>query len=381
MSFTAALIAITCLLLTLYLILINIYLYWFSILKPEAAETLTPLTRFSVIIPARNEEDNIGACLRSVFQNDYPPELYEVIVADDFSTDATASIVQHWQQTHNNIVLIQLKDVVHNVINSYKKRAVEIAIECSPSNWIVRTDADCIVPRRWLSLMNNAVLQQKIFIAAPVMFTYKNSVLSIFQCLDFISLQGITAASVSAGFLSMCNGANLAYSKNAFNAINGFKGIDNIASGDDMLLMHKMKLHYPQQIGYIFNANAIVHTEPMPDWRSFIHQRIRWASKATSYGDKKIISVLLLVYLTNFFLLVLLITSFFSKTVFLYAILLLLIKALFELPFMYKAAGFFKLRQLLVWFVLMQPLHVVYTVASGLLGKFGTYEWKGRHVK
>lgn len=381
MSFTAILIAITAVLLAVYLVLINIYLYWFSLLKQTVITYNKPVTTFSVIIPARDEENNIAACIESILNNDYPKDLYEVIVVDDFSTDNTAAVVRSLQQTHNNIQLIQLKDVIRAQINSYKKRAIEIAISRSQYDWIVTTDADCIVPSTWFSLFNNEAQKQVVFIAAPVMFNNKGSLLSIFQCLDFISLQGITAASVSAGFHSMCNGANLAYNKHAFNSVNGFKGIDNIASGDDMLLMHKMQLQYPKQTGYIFNSNAVVHTEPMPAWKSFINQRIRWASKATSYTDKKIFSVLLLVYLTNFLLFVLIIASFFSKNVFLACVLLLLIKALFEMPFMYKAAGFFKLRSLLLWFVLLQPLHVVYTVLSGWLGKFSTYQWKGRKVK
>ena len=148
-------------------------------------------------------------------------------------------------------------------------------------------------------------------VAAPVKFVNNGSFISVFQSLDFISLQGITAASVSAGFHSMCNGANLAYSKEAFYSVNGFKGVDDVASGDDMLLMHKIKDKYPTQIGYLFHVNAIVETLPMQGWKSFINQRIRWASKASDYSDKKISLVLLLVYVFNLVLLILPVLSFF----------------------------------------------------------------------
>jgi cellulose synthase/poly-beta-1,6-N-acetylglucosamine synthase-like glycosyltransferase len=196
-----------------------------------------------------------------------------------------------------------------------------------------------------------------------------------------MSLQGITAASVSAGFHSMCNGANLAYKKDAFYSVDGFAGIDNIASGDDMLLMHKIKQRYPAGIGYLFQKNAIVSTVPMPDWKTFFHQRIRWASKATSYHDKKIFLILLLVYLFNLSLVALPFISIFHPVLLLYWGVILVVKIICELVFMQPVSKFFNEQKLLRWFPFMQPVHIIYTVVSGWLGKFGKYEWKGRIVK
>jgi len=373
---------ITAVLLCLYLLLINIYLIWFRKLKIFQPLPARPSTTFTVIIPARNEEKNIETCLRSILQNNYPKELFEIIVADDFSIDSTPEIIRQLQTAFSNIKLLSLKNLITENINSYKKRAIELAIEQSRYEWIITTDADCIVPRNWLSLFDAYIQKSKpVFVAAPVMFTYHHSFLSMFQSLDFLSLQGITAASVSAGIHSMCNGANLAYNKKVFYEVEGFKNADHIASGDDMLLMHKIKMKHPLSIGYLFSNEAIVTTAPMPDWRSFLNQRIRWASKATSYKDKRVFSVLLLVYFTNLFLCLLFIACFFKPELFLIWLLFILTKALFELPFMYSVSGFFSLQKLMPWFVIMQPFHIIYTVVSGWLGKFGTYKWKGREVK
>jgi len=373
---------LTVILLCLYLLLINVYLYWFSKLQPFDATSSLPLTTFSVIIPARNEAENIAACIQTILNNDYPKSLFEIIVADDFSTDATPEIVQRLQKTFSNIRLISLKNLIDENINSYKKRAIELAIAQSKYEWIVTTDADCIVPRSWLHLFDSYIQKnERVFIAAPVMFHCDSSFLSIFQCLDFLSLQGITAASVYAGAHSMCNGANLAYKKAAFWEVDGFKNADHIASGDDMLLMHKIKMRYPELVGYLFSDKAIASTTPMPDWKSFLNQRIRWASKATSYKDKRVFFVLLLVYFINLLLLILLIICCFRPQLFLIWLLLILTKALFEMPFMYNVAKFFSLQRLMIWFILMQPFHIIYTVVSGWLGKFGSYRWKGRKVK
>jgi len=179
-------------------------------------------------------------CLQSILQNNYPPSLFEIIVADDFSTDKTAEIVESFCKEYSNVKLLRMQDKISYKINSYKKKAIETGIAESSFEWIVTTDADCLVSSEWLSLLD-AYIQKthSLFVAAPVMFISTKSFLGIFQSLDFISLQGITAASVSAGIHSMCNGANLAYEKKTFYAVNGFAGIDNIASGDDMLLMQK----------------------------------------------------------------------------------------------------------------------------------------------
>jgi cellulose synthase/poly-beta-1,6-N-acetylglucosamine synthase-like glycosyltransferase len=297
-----ALFIFTALLLLAHAILIEKYRYWFLKLKPFVIKKGEPcVTKFSIIIPARNESANIENCLKTIFSNEYPKSLYEIIVVDDYSTDNTADIVSQIKNKNSNLQLIQLEKLIHEKqLNSYKKKAIEIAIQESTGEYIVTTDADCIIPEKWLLSIDSFIRESKaVFVAAPVRFQDNGSFVSKFQCLDFMSLQGITAAAVGAGFHSMCNGANLAYSKKVFLEVGGFKGIDNIASGDDMMLMHKIYKQHNKGIGFIFSNEAVVVTQPMPTWKDFFNQRIRWASKADKFEDKRIIAVLALVYLLN----------------------------------------------------------------------------------
>jgi hypothetical protein len=118
----------------------------------------------------------------------------------------------------------------------------------------------------------------------------------------------------------------------------------------------------------------------MPDWRRFINQRIRWASKAETYKDRKIFWTLMLVYLLNVMLLVIFVAATFNQNGFNYWIILICIKTLVELSFMLPVAHFYDQTEVLGWFPFMQPLHVLYTVVAGWLGKFGSYQWKGRKV-
>jgi cellulose synthase/poly-beta-1,6-N-acetylglucosamine synthase-like glycosyltransferase len=377
------------LLLPYFLLIIYYRQSWLEIEVYQADVNHQVLNTFiSVIIPARNEEKNIGTCIESVIKQTYPTNLFEVIIINDYSDDATANIAASYNRS--NINVINLADFTgNNILNSYKKKAIEIGISKAKGSLIVTTDADCIVPNKWLeTIASYSKKTGSVFIAAPVsFFDLKNEdsilkkFLKVFQSLDFMMLQGITGASVHKKIHNMCNGANLAYEKEAFYKAGGFEGIDKIASGDDMLLMHKIQNLYPDRIGYLKSPNAIVKTRAAATVREFMNQRIRWASKADKYSDIKITTVLILVYLLNLWILALAIVSFFQVDIFYLLIFSFFTKAFVELFFLFPVAKFFKNEKILWWFILAEPFHIIYTLVAGWLGKFGSYTWKGRKVK
>jgi cellulose synthase/poly-beta-1,6-N-acetylglucosamine synthase-like glycosyltransferase len=360
-----------------------LFLLYYSYLFVKLPTTILPqgyqpTTSITVIIPARNEANNIANCLQSILHCGYPSHLLHIILVDDFSEDATAEIVSAFKQ----VKLLQLRDVVQSKINSYKKKAIEYAIENATGSLIVTTDADCIVPANWLHYFdfeyrtNNAKC-----IAAPVLIKPVNNFISLFQQIDFMCLQGMTAVAVSKKQLTMSSGANFGYDKNVFKEVNGFTGIDDVASGDDMLLMHKIFEKYPTQVKYLNSSKAIVTTQPVKTVGAFFNQRIRWASKSTMYKDKRILPVLLVVYCVNLFL-------FFG---FIYAVLfsqqwlcslgyLLLVKILAQLFFVIPVTQFYGIKHAIVAFIFAEPFHIVYTIIAGWLAKFGTYTWKDRKV-
>lgn len=374
---------ITLLLLVAYGILLAFYHHSFRKL-PEyrnLENDYSPATKITVLIPARNERLHIAACLDSILAQDYPAALLQCIVIDDHSEDDTAAIVTRYRQ--QGVELLSLKDILPNgSINAYKKKAIETGVNFATGDLIVTTDADCTAGPGWLKTIAHCYENSSAkFIAGPVKMNRLNGPLFNFQSLDFLSLQGITAASVQNGFHSMCNGANLAYAREAFLSVEGFTGIDTLASGDDMLLMHKIATSFPGELRYLKSKAAIVTTEPAKTTREFLQQRIRWASKAQAYEDKSVFRVLLLVYLLNLLLLIILIAAFFSFQQLLWALLFLGIKTGIELPFMNAVARFYKERRLLFSFPFFQPAHIIYTVLAGSFGQFGSYEWKGRKVR
>jgi len=371
-----------------YLLLIAYYRRaWVQIRPFVPDQRVAPSTTVTVVIAARNEAKNIGACLDSILQQKYPAELFEIIVVDDHSGDATAEIVRSYDQ--KNVRLISLGDLTAGaVLNSYKKKAIATAIAQAWGSLIVTTDADCLVTEGWLATIVAFYQEtQAVFIAAPVVFSQggqkagsATGLLQRFQSLDFMTLQGITGASVEKKIHNMCNGANLAYPKKVFFEVDGFTGIDGVASGDDMLLMHKVQQRYPLQIRYLKSAAAIVTTQPAATLGEFFNQRIRWASKADKYPDSKITGVLVLVYLFNAWLLYLAAAAVFSKHALYLFLAVLAVKTAVELLFLWPVSTFFGRKKLLWSFIPCEPFHIIYILVAGWLGKFGSYTWKDRKV-
>lgn len=330
----------------------------------------------TIVVPMRNEAHHVERMIRLLSNQDYPDSHLQIIFIDDHSTDDTWLLLQSYA-TGSNITCLQLPP-----LTSGKKKAIEAAIVAAKGDLIVTTDADCSPPATWISaLVTYYLANDAKFVAAPVRMKPAKGLLGIFQALDFLSLQGITGASVHRKFHMMCNGANLAYEKQVFFEVNGFEGIDEIPSGDDMLLMYKIFNKYPSQVMYCKSRAAIVDTPAESSWRNFFQQRIRWASKAVHYKDNKIFYVLLLIYVINCCFLVLFIVAITNSYWWWLFVLLLVMKLLIEYPFVSNVAAFFGLRHLMIYFPLLQPLHIAYTIVAGWLGRFGSYQWKDRRIK
>jgi cellulose synthase/poly-beta-1,6-N-acetylglucosamine synthase-like glycosyltransferase len=330
----------------------------------------------SVIIAARNEEKNISRCLSSLLEQDYPFDKMEILVVDDQSDDRTADIVSSFSNRGVRFLQINAGE------KGGKKAALSKGIAAARHGIIVATDADCIFPSSWLkTLVGFRKKQDAVFVAAPVMFRKEDNFLERFQSLDFMALQSITAVAVTRKWFNMCNGANLLYTKEAFEKVKGFEGIDGIPTGDDMLLMEKIAAAYPGKVAYCHSKEAVVLTEPMQNWRSFLQQRIRWASKSTAYQSLSIKLVLLMVYLLNLSLLLLVLAGIFYPLLILWGMFLLTGKYLLECMLMQPAAAFYGKEKVMRWFGIAQPVHVVYTVVAAMLGWVRRYEWKGRSVR
>ncbi len=377
-----AIAAICCFLTGMYLLLLLLYRCgWRRHAIYTAPPGYQPAVMISIIVPARNEAGNLPACLSSLLAQQYPRHLFEIIVVDDHSEDDTAAVAEGVHDSR--IRCIRLADhLAPGVqVTAYKKQALAAGIAQSSGELIITTDADCIAPTDWLHIMAACYEEHRpVMIAAPVDFTSNGSLVQVFQSLDFMSMQGITVAAHQLKLGGMSNGANLAFSREAYYKIGGYAGTEHLASGDDFLLMAKMQRAFPKGIYYLKSAAAIIRTAPQPDWRSFLQQRIRWASKSGRYEDTRLTVILLLVYLFNLAFIPAICLGISAPSYGWLPVGMLLVKITVELYYLYPVAGFFEKRRQLWLFPFLQPLHILYILIAGLLGFAGVYQWKGRRI-
>ncbi len=380
-----------CLFLTAYYVFLMLrYMEgWRALPEWQLPKDFIPQTTITVLVPARNEAENIAACLNSIFATPYPTHLFEVLVLDDYSTDATVKIVQQLQQKHTNLHLIQLADYTETTkIQSFKKKAIELGIAQATGQLLVGTDADCVVQPDWLLLLASIYERTGAkFIGAPVNFYQENTLLEKFQSLDFLGMMTLTGAGVHRRFMRMCNGANVAYDKATFYEVGGFQDIDHVASGDDMLLMQKFAFHFPENIAFLKNKGATTFTKAKPSWRSFLQQRIRWGSKSSSYTEWQTTFMLAMVY---FFCCSIVLNALWAGASIVFdwnntsAMLLamqLFFKTIVDYFFLRQSALYFQRRDLMRVFFPSQVLHILYiTIVGTLSNVVKQYEWKGRRV-
>lgn len=335
-----------------------------------------PKTKVSIVVAARNEADGIRRTINCLLAQDYPEALREIIIVDDHSTDDTAAIIR----SYKTVQLIQLNE--DRPLNSYKKKAIEKGILEASGELIVTTDADCIMDTGWLSdIVNYFEANDYKMISSPVQFFEEKSIFERGQTLEFLYLIGLGASSIGNGQPSTCNGANLAYEKKVFYEAGGFKGIDDLASGDDELLLHKIASLYPGQIGFLKSRTAMVSTHARPTVEEFIRQRRRWASKSTKYKNKSIVLLGICIWLFNLSIFTNLLVGVFDSRFLIGGLAQLAFKIAAELVFLSALTRFICRQNLLLLLPLVSIFHVIYIIYIGIAGNSGKYLWKGRRVK
>ncbi|MBC7776590.1 MAG: glycosyltransferase [Phycisphaerae bacterium] len=376
---------------------------WRALPERGLSEGFEPQTTITLLIPARNEAENIGLCLRSVLDGTYPPNLLEIIVLDDFSEDETVELVHQLPESlellGSSISSICLADHLppEARFTPNKKKAIELGVAQATGEIIVTTDADCIVPKEWLFLIASAFENpQTQIVCAPVAFHREKNLLQRFQSLDFLGLMGITGAGHQMGWHTMANGANLAFRKQVFEAVGGYAGNKHLASGDDMFLVQKVAARWPDSVTFLKSLEATVLTEAVPTWRAFWQQRLRWGTKNAALPSWPLRLSLLTVFLFCWSIWVNLawgiaytlvgvlannqaaVVSVLANSlwVFLFQI---TVKAFFDYFFLSEMCRFFKREDLLRWFLPSFFLHTAYIALLGTASIFSKkYEWKGR---
>lgn len=365
----------------LYLFCMVILVLGFWSIPIFSSKVESQITRFSIVIPFRNESENLPVLLESLSKLNYSTELFEIIFINDFSEDNSSEIITKVTERNNlPIRLIQNK----HISSSPKKDAISEAISTAKFEWILTTDADCEIPENWLKTLDEFIQSEKklkkipMMICSPIVYKTNGKIIQNFQYFDGLSLQAVTIGSFGLNNPLLCNGANLAYRKDAFEQVKGFIGNNHIASGDDIFLMEKMHKAFSGQVKFLKSREVIVSTKPQNSWRSVIDQRVRWASKTSKQNNASSIFLGILVFLVNLSFLILPFLFFFQVKNWIVFLFLLCFKIIVDFIFISQVVNFLNRRISLLTFGLMPFAYAIITVVVVLRSMYGGYSWKGR---
>lgn len=355
--------------LALYVVLIGSLFYGFQKMKLFSDFAVEPKTSFSIVVPFRNEAENLPKLLHTISLLDYPKDLFEVILVDDESDD-------NYTITNYEFSVSVIKNIRKS--NSPKKDAIETAIQVAKHDWIITTDADClIINSNWLKTINIYIQETNIrMVAAGVCYLPQSGFLHAFQNLDFLSLQGATIGSFGLNQPFMCNGANFAYEKSFFYELEGFKGNENTASGDDVFLLQKAVLKDKNKVGFCKHNHSVVATKSENSWDALFQQRVRWAAKSTGYSSTFGKLVALIVFGTNLTWITVFVLWLLDAINQNWFALFVALKFAIDLLLLHKTAAFFKAK--LQWLFLASLLYPFFSSIVAIYSLFGNFTWKGR---
>lgn len=328
-----------------------------------------------VLIALRDEEQNLPKLFKSLAEQSYAN--LKIYFVNDHSSDSSRKLLEDFCSKDDNRQILDLPKEKQG-----KKHALSYAVAQIHSPWILCTDADTEMGPNWVaSMVDSAMRTNAVFVSGPVSIKPSTSWFGKWQSLEFAGLIAIGAAGIFRNRPTMCNGANILYLRDAFYEVGGYTGNEQIASGDDMFLMHRLHVRFPEQVTFCKSAEAIVSTSGKENWKEFVSQRIRWASKNGKIERKSVSWEMIGVWALSGFLLLDLVLVGLSPWFLLVFLCFFLIKMGIERNFYITILPFFGHQGLLRNFWLSELFQVFYVFTIGVLGKFVGYEWKGRkHV-
>lgn len=331
--------------------------------------------KVSILIPFRNEQENLPHILSSISSLSFAPA--EVIFIDDHSHDSSQVVLAEYLQ-NSEISLPTIKVITSKGIG--KKAAITSGLEEAGGDIIFTTDADCDLPTNWienmLSVFNYPHVQM---VAGPVMSKEKAGFFSDFQQIEWASILLVTKAGFELRSPIMCSAANMAYRKSAFLEVEGYRGNELVLSGDDEFLLKKIIRRFGENSAvYNHSQQGLVYTQAQDTWKDLIQQRGRWAGKWRMHREKShvfsaIVPVFFqLVFLTSWMPVVL------GNMSIIFFLILWIAKVISERMVLGKVLSDMKTRKGFSGFFLTSLAHPVFVVLVALFTFFGKLKWKER---
>ncbi len=329
----------------------------------------------SVIIAAHNEESKIAQCIQGIINQDYPNDKYEIIIADDRSTDGTPEIISRYcadNQLCRSVRVEDEKDVIP------KKTALIKGLSEVQGEIIVSTDADCNLPATWLSSLNNYFADDVGMVIGHTGYTRQKGFWKGIDALDYLSQRALGAAFIGIGYAYTCTASNFAYRKEIFETNKEEFSRIKVRPAEDNYLLHCVHMKSPYKIAVATDSGSFVSTEGASSFSHFLNQRFRWGAyggNIVTFGVKLFFIPTLLFY---FSLWICFILSFFITNLFLMLLISLGCKMFVDFLFVLRSVTLFKCSYLLKYFLPISLFHLILIPVIVLKGNLFTFEWKGR---
>jgi cellulose synthase/poly-beta-1,6-N-acetylglucosamine synthase-like glycosyltransferase len=343
--------------------------------KPSTA---TPLV--SVIVAARNEAENIGNLLNCLVRQDY--DNLEIIVVNDRSNDQTASIIEQFCADHPKIHLLNVTSFLPGM--PYKKNALAQGIAASKGTILCFTDADCLPPVRWVSLMVSAfgdgvglAAGYSPYSATSLQRPAASPLVSLLhRFIEYEELKGAIWAAGSIGLNKswLCTGRSLAYRREVYNEVGGFDKIRESVSGDDDLFIQLVRRETSWDMRYVTSPESFVPTVPPATFADFVRQRTRHFS-AGKFFPPQMKAFFFFFHASNLLMLAAFAASFFMD----YPRSLIvpyLCKCIVDAILFTRVAPTFRMTSFASSFIVMEMLYVIYNSCVGPLGFLRKFDWK-----
>ncbi|MEP1097487.1 MAG: glycosyltransferase [Cyclobacteriaceae bacterium] len=329
---------------------------------------------FSIIIPVRNEEDNIENILDDLHKQTIDKSMFEVIVVDDFSTDSTSKVLRRVaESTDLNLKVLSLNDpTVHG-----KKNALTRGIMEAGNDIILTTDADCRLGERWIESYIYAFTPETQIVAGPVALA-GDGLFSDLQRTEFAGLIGFGGVTIASNNPSMCSGANLGFKKDAFEEVGGYQGNIEIPSGDDEFLLYDIMKKYPKSGRFLKSEYGTVRTRTQPTFESFRNQRSRWISKWKYNKNWKLRLIAVLIFVDYLLFLLAIVGTIFGYFTIAFLGVIFTVRLAANYTLLKQVSNFLNHPNVFAPLLLLQLLYPVHVLVMGIGSLFSKYTWKDR---